>query len=62
MSGLGAAAMAQDEAWLGGQMGVHVLLLFGGVPFFVAVKHSMGDLSSPTRDRTHVPCSGSMGP
>ena len=36
--------------------------LFGGVPFFVAMKCSMGDLSSPTRDQTHVPCSGSTGP
>ena len=41
MSGLGAAAMAQDEAWLGGQMGVHVLLLFGGVPSWPSEKHQL---------------------
>ena len=27
--------------------------------FVLAVPHSMRDLSSPTKDRTHAPCSGS---
>ena len=27
--------------------------------FFLAVQHSMQDLSAPTRDRTPAPCSGS---
>ena len=26
--------------------------------FFLAMPHSMQDLSSPTRDQTHAPCSG----
>ena len=35
-SGVGAAAKAQDEAWPGGQMGVHVLLSFGRGCSFLA--------------------------
>ena len=27
--------------------------------FFLALPHSIWDLSSPTRDQTHTPCSGS---
>ena len=28
--------------------------------FFLASPHSMRDLSSPARDRTHAPCNGSV--
>ena len=41
MSGLGAASTAQDEAWLGGQVGVHVLLSFGGGPSWPSEKHQL---------------------
>ena len=37
-----------------------MLLLFFMSFFFLAAHHGMRDLSSPTRDQTCTPCSGSM--
>ena len=38
---------------------LYVWKLLREIFFFLAVPRSMWDLSSPTRDRTRAPCSGS---
>ena len=38
----------------------HDFVVFLFFFFFLAVLRSLQDLSSPTRDRTHAPCSGSL--
>ena len=52
----------ENEGWGRDWDGSETSLLKFFFFYFLAAPHGMQDLSSPTRDRTHAPCSGSAEP